>query len=182
MAVDPVASRYAQALFETAKVERKTDETLVQLQHLGGLLRDHAELRAFLWNPDVEPEQKLGVLDKVAPGAWSTLVRPFLLMVIGLGRAEVLPQIVEAFGAAADLDAGRLRVVVRSARPVADAQLARIKAALEHREGKHIELTTELRPGLLGGVQIQLDHRMIDGSVSRELAELRERLKSVKVS
>jgi len=182
MAVDPVASRYAQALFETAKAERKTDETLEQMQHLGGLLRDHAELRSFLWNPDVEPEQKLGVLDKVAPGAWSTLVRPFLLMVITLGRADVLPQIVEAFGAAADLDAGRLRVLVRSARPIADAQLSRLQTALQRREGKHIELTTQLQPGLLGGMQIQLDHRMIDGSVSRELAELRERLRSVKVN
>jgi F-type H+-transporting ATPase subunit delta len=180
-------------LFETAKAERTIEDTLAQLQHLGGLLRGHADLRAFLWNPDVEPDQKLGVLDKVAPGsaaadakggprAWSTLVRPFLLMVIGLGRAEALPEIVEAFAAAADRDAGRLRVVVRSARPIAEAQLARLKSALEHREGKRIELTTELQPALLGGMQIQLDHRMIDGSVSRALSELRERLRSVKVN
>lgn len=192
MAVDPVASRYAQALFETAKAEQSVDAVLGQLKHLGALLASEAELREFLWNPDVEPEQKLGVLDKGAPGPagadatggprqWSALVRPFLLMVIGLGRADVLPQIVEAFSAAADADAGRLRVTVRSARPIAEAQLAKLRAVLEKREGKTIELTTELRPGLLGGLQIQLDHRMIDASVQRELTELRERLGSVRV-
>jgi F0F1-type ATP synthase delta subunit len=33
----------------------------------------------------------------------------------------------------------------------------------------------------LGGVQVHLDHRVIDGSVQRQLAELREQLTSVRV-
>ena len=181
MVHDPIATRYAQALFESAQAEGHSDETLKELQLLGGLLRDHAELRQLLWNPDVDPDDKVGVLDRVLQGTWSQAGRAFFRMVVSMGRAEHLPQIVEAFQAAMDAAQGRLRVTVRSARPLSEAVLKRLKTRLEHRERKHVEIDTELAPSLLGGVQILLDHRVIDGSVQRQLSELRERLCAVRV-
>ena len=41
MTTDPIASRYAQALFEVARHERVADQTLEQLLAIGTLLRDH---------------------------------------------------------------------------------------------------------------------------------------------
>ena len=37
-------------------------------------------------------------------------------------------------------------------------------------------------PELLGGLQVRLDHRVIDGSVRRQLIELRERLTTARVN
>ena len=181
MAHDPIAARYAQALFESSQADGRSDEVLKDLCYIGGLLRDHAELRQLLWNPDVDPEDKIGILDRVLGGAWSDTVKAFVRMTVSMGRVEYLPQIVEAFQEAVDAAQGRLRVTVRSARPISEAALKRLKTKLEHREHKHVELETALDPSLLGGVQILLDHRVIDGSVSRQLSELRERLSAVRV-
>ena len=232
MTIDPVASRYAQALFEAAKGERATepghprrfassremrsisgteprkslrdfsgqseasgvgdgspdgaaggaaDQTLEQLLAIGTLLRDHPDLRQFLWNPDVEPEDKLRVLGRLLAGGWSPLLQAFVRMTIAMGRVEHLPAIVEAFQALADEAAGRMHAVVRTARPLPEAALKRLHAVLERREGKRVELRAELAPELLGGLQVQLDHRVIDGSVRRQLAELGERLAAVRV-
>ncbi len=181
MAQDPIASRYAQALFETAKAERAVERTQEELALIGQLFRDHPALRQFLRNPDVEPGDKVAVLDRALKGSWPPLVQAFLRMVLAMGRAELLPQVVAAFQAMVDADQGRLRAVVRSARPLPAPALKRLRAALERRERLTIELTTEVDPELLGGVQVRLDHRVIDGSVSRQLAELRERLHSVRV-
>ena len=178
---DPIATRYAQALFESAQAEGHSDPTQTELVLLGVLLRDHARLRELLWNPDVDPEDKVGVLDRVLQGTWSATVKAFVRMVVSMGRAEHLPHIIEAFQAAMDLAQGRLRVTVRSARPIAEAAWKRLKTKLEHRERKHVDMTPELDPSLLGGVQILLDHRVIDGSVRRQLSELRDRLVSVRV-
>ena len=71
---------------------------------------------------------------------------------------------------------------MRSAHTLSEAVLTRIRTILEANERKQISLETELDPTLLGGVQIQLDHRVIDGSITRQLQELKEQLTTVNVN
>ena len=134
MATEVIATRYAQVLFEAAQTERRIEETLEHLMLLGRLIREEPALRALLWNPDVDPEEKVGVLDRVFHGSWSALVRAFLRMVASLGRAELLPEIVDAFATRVDEAQGRLRVLVRSAHPLPDGALERLRSRLEHQE------------------------------------------------
>jgi len=181
MADDPIASRYAEALFEAAQAEREIDEVLEQFSVIGTLVREHPELRELLFNPDVDPDQKVGIMDRILKGSWSELVKSFFHMVVALGRAEVLPEMVQAFQALVDRERGELRVTVRSAHPLPEAVLSRLRTRLEHRERKHIHLKTELAPELIGGLQVLLDHRVIDGSVQRRLVDLKQQLKAVRV-
>ena len=182
MAADPIASRYAQALFEAAKAEGHVHAAQEQLAQLGALLSGEPGLGTLLRNPDVEPDDKVGVVDRALGGAWLALVRAFVRMVVSAGRAEYLPQIVEAFGEMVDAEEGRLRVVVRSAHPMPEAALKRLRAHLERQECRTVVLTTELAPELLGGLQVRLDHRVIDGSIQGQLRALRQQLAQVKVS
>ena len=182
MAHDAVATRYAESLFLAAKAQHRLDETLEQLRLLGWLLHRQPLLREFLFNPDVDPDDKVGVLERALKDSWSDLARAFLRMVLAMDRAEALPGIVEAFQEAVDADQGRLRVTVRSAHPLSEERLKRLRERLERREHKTIELEARVDPTLLGGLQVQLDHRLIDGSVRRQLDELRQRLTSARVS
>ena len=182
MAADPIASRYAQALFETAKAEGTLDATQQQLARLAALIRGEADLRTLLRNPDVEPDDKVGVLDRALSASWSALVRAFVRMAVAVGRAEYLPGIADALEAMVDDEQGRLRVMVRSAHPVPAESLTRLRTHLERQERKTIELQTELAPELLGGLQIHLDHRVIDASVQGQLRALQQQLAHVKVN
>ena len=182
MATDQVAARYAQALFESAKAQHILEQTAEQLALIGETIRREAGLRQLLWNPDVDPEDKVGVLDRILQRSWSELVRAFVRMVVSMGRAERLPKIMDAFGELVDEDQGRLRVTVRSVRAVPEALLQRLRAAIERRERKHVEIAAEIVPELLGGMQVSLGHRVIDGSVQRQLGELRRRLLSVRLT
>ncbi len=181
MAHDPIATRYAETFFEAAKAERQVAEIHRQLTRIGWLCRDHPDLDRLLRNPGVVPDEKVTVLERSLKDSWSELLRAFVRMVISLGRAEALPDIAEAFQAAVDKDEGRLRVVVRSAHPLPEVVLHRLRTRLQRREQKQIELEAEVEPELLGGIQVRLDYRVIDGSVQRQLVELRERLTTVQV-
>ncbi len=182
MALDPIASRYAQAAFETAKAEDTVDAVLEELTFLGRMFHDQPEFRQFLWNPDVDPDQKLALLDRLYRGSWSSLVKGLVQMAISFGRVEYLPDIIQAFRAAVDKDRGQLRVTVRCVHPLSEDVLKRLRTDLERREQKTVELHTETVPELIGGIQILLDHRVIDGSVKRQMVELRERLRSIRVN
>jgi len=182
MAVDPIASRYAQAAFDTAKAEGTVDAVLEELAFLGRLFGDEPEFRQFLWNPDVDPDQKLALLDRLYRGNWSSLVKGLVQMTISFGRVEYLPDIIQAFHAAVDRDRGQLRVTVRCVHPLSEDVLKRLRTGLERREHKTVALHAQIAPELIGGIQILLDNRVIDGSVKRQMVELRERLRSIRVN
>ena len=177
----PVAARYAQALFETATSEGVVDDTREQLEFLGGLVTGSPELQQLMRNPDVDSPDKLQILERVTRGRWSPLVRSSLQAMMGMGRAELIPALAEAFAAMVEEDRGRLRVIVRTVHPLSEPTAQRLRKRLEQREGKQIEMEMEPAPELLGGVQIRLDHRVIDGSIRAQLDRLRQRLLSVRV-
>jgi F-type H+-transporting ATPase subunit delta len=181
MITDSVADRYASALFELAKREGRIDETARDLEQLARLIQDHEDLRQFLLNPGVEVPDKLAVLDRLFKGAWSQDVRSFVWVVFSMGRGAYLGEIADAFKAYADVEHKRLRVTVKTAHPLPEALKARLKQRLERSEQRTIELTEEVVPELIGGLQVLLDHRILDGSLKTKLAELRHRLKSVRV-
>lgn len=181
MAHDPVATRYARALFDAAKAQDQVEPTLAQLTLLGRLFDEQPSLRQFLGNPDVEPQDKVGVLQRVLGPAWSDLLGAFVRLVLSRGRAEFLREIVDAFQAAVDEDQRRIRALVRSVHPLSEAVLGRLRATLEALEDRTVELRAELDPALLGGLQIHLGNRVIDGSVRRYVDELRRQLQTVRV-
>ena len=181
MAEDPIAIRYARALFETAKDADQVGESLEQLSLLRRAMRDTPEARRLVLNPGIDPDEKAALFDRMLQGEASDLVRAFVRVVVSFGRAVLLEEIIEAFEAVVDEEQGRLHAVVRSARPLPEAVLDRLRRGLERRERKQILLKAEVAPELLGGVQVALDQRLIDGSVRRQLLELRQQLKNVRV-
>ena len=181
MVSDPVAARYAQAAFEAAKEHGEVDETLRHLSAIGTLIQDSPELQQLIRNPDVDPGDKVGVLDRTLQHSWSKLVSAFVQMVVSMGRAEALPDIAEAFQVMVDVEQGTLRALVRSAHPLPETVLARVRTRLSHRGQKSIELTTEVVPELMGGLQVIMGHRVFDGSIRRQLQELYARLHTVRV-
>lgn len=178
---NPVAARYAEAFFELVKSQGRFEGASQELEALAGLIREHKDLRRFLVNPGVEPAEKLSVLDRLMGREWSEEARAFVRMVLEMGRAEALAEIAEAFGELVDEARGIARVQVRTARPLTGelkTQLARQLHRLGH---KQVEMIEETDPSLLGGIQVFLGHRVFDGSLRTKLAELRQRLKTVRV-
>ena len=182
MASDPISQRYAEAAFETAKKDGTTDETGAALSALADAVRREPETGKWLVNPDVTVEDKLAALERAVRGQWPWVVKALLSTLLSFGRAEYLEQAAQAFTALVDRDQGRVRVLVRSARTLPEASRARLERIVERWQGKRVVLETEVAPALLGGLEIHVDHRVLSGSVSSELAALRERLRSVRVS
>ena len=182
MAADPIAQRYAEAAFETAKKEGVTDDTGAVLSTLAETARRDPEVGKWLVNPDVTVEDKLAALERAVKGQWPWVVKALLSTLLSFGRAEYLEQVAQAFTALVDRDEGRLRVLVRSARTLPAASRSRLQRMLEMWQGKQVALETEVVPALIGGLEIHVEHRVLNGSVRSELNTLRDRLRSVRVA
>jgi F-type H+-transporting ATPase subunit delta len=71
---------------------------------------------------------------------------------------------------------GRLRAVVRSAKPLDAAAQANVLRALEKRTGKKVVMTAEVDPALIGGVVARVGDLVFDGSIRTRLENLRSRV------
>jgi len=181
MPVDSVARRYAESLFEPALAGGRLDELAQGLAGLAQLIAAHEKLRELLVNPGVEVAEKLQVLRRLPGQVWPADLEAFLRMVLSMGRAAHLLDIAQAFAELVDEARGIVRARVCSARSLEAPLKRRLKQILEHREHKQVELIETTAPELLGGVQVVLGSRMLDGSLRTQLERLRQRLKTVRV-
>jgi len=172
-----IPRRYARAIFEIA-VDMGNFELLGrQLSELAALWKDSPELRETLENPVFKLSQKRSVLQGVMPRlAPARQVQSLALLLLERGRIAMLPAVARAFEEMCDTKLGRVRAVVKSAKPLDIASETEVRKALERRTGKKVILTTVVDPSLVGGVIAQVAGLELDGSVASRLSAIKQRL------
>ncbi len=176
---DPVAARYAEALHERLAPDERLPAA-EELETIAQVIRQHAELSRFLRHPGVEVEDKVEVISRLLRGA-SPSVRALLSVALSMGRAEHLIGMSDAFRALVDQERRVVHATIRSAHPLSEPLKHRVRQWMAQREGATITVQEEVDPRLLGGLQVVVGHRVIDGAVATQLGRLRQRLKSVRV-
>jgi F-type H+-transporting ATPase subunit delta len=171
-----IARRYAKALFSllTPSDIRAAAESL---SALGGALAVSRELRELLHNPVIGLDKKAAVVHELGTKANAPpVVEQFLAHVVRKNRIALLAEIAEAFGRLADQASNRKVVHLSSARSLTDANRAEIQQKLEGATNGTIELTTDVDPRLLGGLQITIGSTVYDGTLRGQIDRMRTAL------
>lgn len=177
---EPLASRYARALFEVVGDQAAVltpEGALAQLESFEIAFAESAELRAMLVTPAVAPARKQAVVAKLsALLGLSKWVRDFLFVVVRHGRSGLIPEMRRAFEDLLDEREGVVRADVASARELTEVQRAAVTRGLSRLTGKSVKPRFSVEPELLGGVTARVGSTVYDGSVRGRLAELNRRL------
>jgi F-type H+-transporting ATPase subunit delta len=170
-----IARRYGRALFELASEAGSIDEAAAQLAELADAV---ASLDAGALAPGLLTPMQRESLAKalVARVGAASLVARFLGVLAANDRLEQLPGIREHFEKLADTAAGRVRVTIRSASALSDSERAALKTKFESITGRRVLETIEVDPDLLGGVTVEAEGRVYDGSVRTQLARLERQM------
>jgi len=168
------AKRYAKALFLVA---RESGQVEAVARELAAFLDAAAEprLEEALLRPWIESAAKKSLVSAVADRLrCSKLVKDFLGLLAAAGRADHLPEIIEAYQHLQDAAQGRIRVRVRSAVALSDKERARLAARLREIAGKAVILEESADSTLLGGFVAQMGSLVLDGSLDGQLVRMRE--------
>ena len=173
-----LAGRYASALFELASEAGTVTAVESDLDSLEAGLRESAELRALIKNPEVSREQ----IRKVVAGlgaamGLSELTRNFLGVLAENRRVAELPAMIRAFHMIAAAQRGEVTAEVASAHALTDEQIATLETKLRAREGRTVKLKTRVDPALLGGLVVTVGSKRIDGSIRTRLNSLAQAMK-----
>jgi F-type H+-transporting ATPase subunit delta len=172
-----IARRYAHALFDVVSDDR-ADLALGDLRGFAQLLAGHAELRRVLDTPTVPPQRKKAIVEAVIDAAGGVVpeVRRLLGLLADRDRLMVVTVVADAFAARVMASRQVLPAEIVTAIPLADEQRSRIAGALKRATGSDITMRERVDPGIVGGLIARVGSVVFDGSVTRHLQRLRDRL------
>lgn len=168
-----IAARYARAVMQScpdlATIERVEDELIL----LRKTYEQHPEIRAFLINPKMPPQVKKKVLRDSLTDKFSDIVLRLLDLLIDKRRQDILPQIADRFDVLTDQARGIEHADIIVATPISPDLAERLKGAIQKFSGRQVETEIKVDESLIGGVQIKLGDKVIDGSLKRRFDDLR---------
>lgn len=179
--LDPVARRYARALFGAAE-EREGLETVADgLDAVAGWLRTEAQARWLLAAPMVPIAEKQALVVRLFGAHVHPLICDLLELLLEKRRYGLLEDVREAFRALLDERQGLQRVRVTSAVALPEDLAGRLRSALAARTGKRVILEPRLDPRLIGGLRVQIEDEVIEHSVQKTLENLRATLQGAEL-
>ena len=173
-----LAKRYATALLSVTSREGSVEETEATLLALKQVYDKDARFRGTLASPRISKAQKKELLRKVLANA-SKAVHEFFDLLVEKNRTPILPEVAEMYDRLADAVKGVVRVQVRSAWPLGDADQRRLKADLDRITGRNCAIHAATDRSLKGGLQVRMGDSIVDGSVSHRLKALKERFQEL---
>lgn len=174
MILDPVTTRWAEALYEIAKKADAVDAIQKDTERLSAEVAP-TKVSAFLFGSGVSQSEREA---KMAPlmGELHETTQKFVKLLFERRRQEVLRHIGEAFKRKVYAETGRVEGVVETARQLPDDTMRSIEAAVGKRLGKTVVLTQESKPELIAGVRVVVGARLFDATVQGRLQSMRETL------
>jgi F-type H+-transporting ATPase subunit delta len=168
-----LARRYARALFEIAQERKLLEKIRVELHDFAAMLEENEAFANFFRSPEHSRAAKRAAVEKIFQDRYSNVFFNFLIVLIQKARHNAIAEIVKAFDELYDRFARRTRALAITAVPL-DAKLADdLKASLAKNLNKQVDLENQIDPSILGGIVLNIDGKVLDGSVKQQLERLR---------
>lgn len=171
-----VARRYARALFALAKESGALQPTADQLARLAGVAGD-ATVLPVLRSPLLSTPRRRELAQMLARELrLSELLARFIQLLADHQRLGELPAIADRFQRLLDTELGRVRITIRTATPLDADREAEIIAVFAALTGKQVLSHVVIDAALLGGVVVDVEGKVYDGSVRTQLDRLAKEL------
>jgi len=171
-----IAKVYSQAFLGSIQ-ESDRDSVLEEFSEFLNLaITQNPAFGRMLTSKSLNKDEQLSLIDRVlAPNA-SELLTNFLRVLARHERLDLLQQIFTQITKLRDAETGKKAVLVRTAFELSDKTLSNIKQRLEETLGFSPVINTSIDQSVIGGLVIQVDDTVYDGSLRTRLKQLSGRL------
>ena len=171
-----IARNYADALLALARKAGDTAGWGNMIADVADAVERDPALRRFLESPRVDVAKKNEILGKAFQDRMPRLFVRFLQQLVKNRRQMLIPHIAVAYRDLLDEVEGRVHARVTLAQEPGEGETAAIAQQLGRALGKTVVPHVVVNPAIMGGIVVRVGDRVIDGSVRRRLATLRNRL------
>ena len=177
------ANRYAQALFNIARMLHKDEEIEAELEAFSTALKKSTEFNKFFENPGIPVEQKIKSLLRIYQERnheiYEVLIN-FFSILLEKNRFELIHEIAVSFKRIADEAQGQGVAQILTAIPLEASAEKDIVLRLEKIAGYTIKVQKIVNPELVGGVVVKVRNKILDGSVKSQIDGIKKTLTKIR--
>ena len=173
--MEEIGQVYARALFEVATERDALDEIHDQLGAFADAMHDSRNLATFFFSPYFSATEKKEGLDRAVQDA-NPEFRNFLEALVERHRMPAVFRIRSEFDALWDEARKLLPVQIVSAIELDEATVQTLVDRIGASVDRHIELSSEVDPEILGGIVLRVGNVIMDASIRNRLEQLRKQV------
>lgn len=175
------AGLYGQSLYELARRENLTEEITGEAVAVKKILDVNPDYITLLSEPSIPKAKRLSLLDDAFRGEIQPYLLNFLKLLLENNMLRSYGGCVRKMRQLYNQDHGIAEAVVTSAVALTADQMNRLQKKLESYSGKRVEITQKTNPGVLGGIRVEMDGELLDGTVKGRLDTIRKRVEQTVV-
>lgn len=160
---------YAFALFSLATENTDLDEYEKALKEIENIFKRNPDYIKVLASPAIPLSERITLIDKAFGGGYTEIIISFIKVLCDNGHIKNIRNCIEAFCDLVRNHKRRTVATIYYVEPLAEGQKAELIEKLQKVSGKIIEPEFIKDEGLIGGIKVQFDDKIIDGSIKKRL-------------
>ena len=178
MTMVEVGKEYGAALYLLACEEGTTDTYLESIEWVTEVLLAEEQFLTLLSSPSISLQERLAVIDTTFAEKVPSYLLSFMKLLCEKGRIPCLMEAFAEFKALVDASRRIYTAVITTSVPLTDEEMAKLVAKLEEMKQGKVKAEYHVDPSLLGGVIVEMDGKIMDGSLRHRLVEMKEVMNS----
>jgi F-type H+-transporting ATPase subunit delta len=174
MAKKANARRYAQAVFEIALEKKELERWQTDLQKVVAAISD-GDFLAALESPKIKFEDKSRFIKKRL-GDISPLAFNLVQLLVSRSSINIMPEVAREYKNLLDEHRGIKAAEIITAVGIDDKEKSKLAAKLGELVGAKVEISSQVKPDILGGVVVRVGGKLLDGSTRSRLTALKRDL------
>ena len=163
---------YGTALVSAAKETEKENTILEEGMLLADVFEQEPDFKKFISYPGISAEEKKDVITSIFGGKICAELLNFLYVLIDKRRAGRFENIMKVYKSMLEAEDGVTYGTVFSVVDLTTEQIAEIEEETSHLLQTKVKLTNETDAGILAGVKVLIDGKIIDASYKKKLEDM----------
>lgn len=165
---------YAEALFGLCIEENICESCLSDMRTVRDAFLENPEYSLLLSSPAVPLSERLSIIEESFGGRVCEYAVYFLKLLCEKGRIPILLDSIGEFEKLCTAYFGRVEANIISAVELTEEQKAALVEKLEKANNKTIVPVYKVDPEIMGGILVEMDGRVYDGTLKSRLRDVKE--------
>lgn len=174
-----LSDRYAKSLLDSAVDSKQLDRVYGDVLQLQKIFLANGELVGVMNSPVILEDQKEKILNAIAADKLSPITSDFAKLIVRKGRESYLTEIFESFIRLYKQFNKIYTLKIITAIPISEElQQEVVNKVREITTMKNIEVITEVRENIIGGLIFEIGDLIVDASIGFDLNKIRQQFQT----
>ena len=171
---DEKIQSYAQAILAVASAESNAAQIEDEIYRFSQVLQSSEELKSTLSDASIPSTRRQQIVEDLLDGQATQTTVALVSMLVAAGMGSDIKAIADKVVGLGAESRDKAVAEVYSVVDLSSDQQQRLAAALKSATGKDVEMKVIIDESVMGGLLVQIEDEVIDGTVRTRLKQLRE--------